>query len=53
MAKIKFSFLLGCSGKIFPSGVAADSYKKAVDSAIMKLRSLEASHVGEVIEPPW
>ncbi|KAG8650143.1 polyamine oxidase 1 isoform X2 [Manihot esculenta] len=40
------------SGKIFPSGVAADSYKKAVDSAIMKLRSLEASHVGEVIEPP-
>ncbi|XP_058006927.1 polyamine oxidase 1 isoform X3 [Hevea brasiliensis] len=42
------------SGKIFPSGVAADSYKKAVDSAIMKLRSLEANHVdvGEVIEPP-
>ncbi|OAY39978.1 polyamine oxidase 1 isoform X2 [Manihot esculenta] len=40
------------SGKIFPSGLAADSYKKAVDSAIMKLRSLEANHVGEVIEPP-
>ncbi|XP_065872564.1 polyamine oxidase 1 isoform X2 [Euphorbia lathyris] len=40
------------SGKIFPSGVAADSYKKAVDSAIMKLRNLEANHVGEVIEPP-
>ncbi|KAF2293397.1 hypothetical protein GH714_001258 [Hevea brasiliensis] len=32
-------------GKIFPSGVAADSYKKAVDSAIMKLSSLEANHV--------
>ncbi|EEF44590.1 polyamine oxidase 1 isoform X1 [Ricinus communis] len=40
------------SGKIFPSGVAADSYKKAVDSAIMKLRSQEANLVGEVIEPP-
>ncbi|XP_012065601.1 polyamine oxidase 1 [Jatropha curcas] len=40
------------SGKIFPSGVAADSYKKAVDSAIMKLRSQEANHACEVIEPP-
>ncbi|WCJ18552.1 polyamine oxidase 1 [Euphorbia peplus] len=40
------------SGKIFPSGVAADSYKKAVDSAIMNLRNLEGNHVGEVTEPP-
>ncbi|XP_011025476.1 PREDICTED: polyamine oxidase 1 isoform X2 [Populus euphratica] len=40
------------SGKIFPSGVAADSYKKAVDSAIEKLRSLEANLDGEVIEQP-
>ncbi|XP_061348302.1 polyamine oxidase 1-like isoform X2 [Gastrolobium bilobum] len=29
------------SGKIFPSGIAADSYKKAVDSAIQKLRNQE------------
>ncbi|GKU88606.1 hypothetical protein SLEP1_g2850 [Rubroshorea leprosula] len=29
------------SGKIFPSGIAADSYKKAVDSAIQKLRDQE------------
>lgn len=34
----------GYSGKIFPSGIAADSYKKAVNSAIQKLRSQEASH---------
>lgn len=27
------------SGKIFPSGVAADSYKKAVDSAIQRLNN--------------
>ncbi|CAK7330907.1 unnamed protein product [Dovyalis caffra] len=40
------------SGKIFPSGVAADSYKKAVDSAIENLKSLEANIDGEVIEPP-
>ncbi|KAJ4711589.1 putative Polyamine oxidase [Melia azedarach] len=46
------------SGKIFPSGVAADSYKKAVDSAIAKLKNLEVdnSKVGEVMkaatEPP-
>ncbi|XVF79652.1 hypothetical protein PTKIN_Ptkin15bG0006100 [Pterospermum kingtungense] len=33
------------SGKIFPSGIAADSYKKAVDSAIQKLRDLQASCV--------
>ncbi|KAK6928766.1 Amine oxidase [Dillenia turbinata] len=31
------------SGKIFPSGVAADSYKKAVESAIQRLRSEEAN----------
>ncbi|KAB5541012.1 hypothetical protein DKX38_013986 [Salix brachista] len=40
------------SGKIFPSGVAADSYKKAVDSAIEKLRSLEANLDSEVTEQP-
>ncbi|KAK8983110.1 hypothetical protein V6N11_057867 [Hibiscus sabdariffa] len=28
------------SGKIFPSGIAADSYNKAVDSAIQKLKGL-------------
>ncbi|XP_044490584.1 polyamine oxidase 1 isoform X2 [Mangifera indica] len=43
------------SGKIFPSGFAADSYKKAVDSAIQKLKALEAN-VNDVIkvtaEPP-
>ncbi|XP_059429789.1 polyamine oxidase 1 [Corylus avellana] len=33
------------NGKIFPSGVAADSYKKAVDSAIEKL-SQEANRGG-------
>ncbi|WVZ03993.1 hypothetical protein V8G54_024799 [Vigna mungo] len=27
---------VGCSGKIFPRGIAADSYKKAVESAIQK-----------------
>ncbi|PHT94681.1 hypothetical protein T459_02563 [Capsicum annuum] len=32
------------SGKIFPSGIAADSYKKAVDSAIQKLKSEEGNH---------
>ncbi|OIT40579.1 PREDICTED: polyamine oxidase 1 [Nicotiana attenuata] len=32
------------SGKIFPSGIAADSYKKAVDSAIQKLRSQEGNN---------
>ncbi|XP_059649135.1 polyamine oxidase 1-like [Cornus florida] len=33
------------SGKIFPSGIAADSYKKAVDSAIQKLRNEEANNI--------
>lgn len=33
--------MLHCSGKIIPSGIAADSYKKAVDSAIQKLRNEE------------
>jgi len=32
---------LQCSGKLIPSGIAADSYKKAVDSAIQKLRNEE------------
>jgi hypothetical protein len=43
----------GYSGKIFPSGVAADSYKKAVDSAIEKL-SQEANRgggSGDLTEP--
>ncbi|KAM7472532.1 hypothetical protein LguiA_010715 [Lonicera macranthoides] len=43
------------SGKIFPSGIAADSYKKAVDSAIEKLRTDEANHgddVANLYEPP-
>ncbi|KAK6119205.1 hypothetical protein DH2020_047053 [Rehmannia glutinosa] len=31
------------SGKIFPSGVAADSYQKAVESAIQKLRNQESN----------
>ncbi|XP_052211585.1 polyamine oxidase 1-like [Diospyros lotus] len=31
------------SGKIFPSGLAADSYRKAVDSAIQRLRTQEAN----------
>lgn len=30
-----------CRGKIFPKGVAADSYKKAVDAAIKVLREQE------------
>jgi polyamine oxidase len=39
-----------CSGKIFPTGIASDSYKKAVDSAILKLKSLEAQCSGQVAE---
>ncbi|XWS45751.1 hypothetical protein CRYUN_Cryun14cG0006300 [Craigia yunnanensis] len=35
------------SGEIFPCGIAADSYKKAVDSAIQKLRDLEANCVDD------
>ncbi|KAI8026055.1 Polyamine oxidase 1 [Camellia lanceoleosa] len=40
------------SGKIFPSGLAADSYKKAVDSAIRKLSNQEANHDSELSEAP-
>ncbi|KAF3437936.1 hypothetical protein FNV43_RR20692 [Rhamnella rubrinervis] len=46
------------SGKIYPSGIAADSYKKAVESAIRKLRNEEANPCGggnnvcKVTEPP-
>nr|XP_011469503.1 PREDICTED: polyamine oxidase 1 isoform X2 [Fragaria vesca subsp. vesca] len=42
------------SGNLIPSGVAADSYKKAVDSAIEELRKLEADggDVSKVTEPP-
>ncbi|CAN1787768.1 Polyamine oxidase 1 [Linum perenne] len=41
------------SGKIFPSGLAADSYRKAVESAIEKLRkqAAAANQAGQVIEP--
>ncbi|CAN1787769.1 Polyamine oxidase 1 [Linum perenne] len=43
------------SGKIFPSGLAADSYRKAVESAIEKLRkqAAAANQAGQVIEPTW
>ncbi|XP_057978587.1 polyamine oxidase 1 [Malania oleifera] len=40
------------SGKIFPSGLAADSYKKAVDSAIQKLRNQEANNGGDPLDLP-
>ncbi|XLS84723.1 hypothetical protein HN51_034889 [Arachis hypogaea] len=46
------------SGKIFPSGIATDSYQKAVDSAIQNLRNQEAESGGDhsstskVTEPP-
>ncbi|TKY67968.1 Polyamine oxidase 1 [Spatholobus suberectus] len=43
------------SGKIFPSGIAADSYKKAVDSAIQNLRNREADRgddSSKITEPP-
>ncbi|GLT37086.1 hypothetical protein SLA2020_114220 [Shorea laevis] len=36
------------SGKIIPSGIAADSYKKAVDSAIQKLRNQEVNNVDDI-----
>ncbi|KAL3622543.1 polyamine oxidase1, flavin-containing amine oxidoreductase [Castilleja foliolosa] len=39
------------SGKIFPSGVAADSYQKAVESAIQKLRNQE-SNITETTSAP-
>ncbi|GMH20614.1 hypothetical protein Nepgr_022455 [Nepenthes gracilis] len=38
-------------GKIFPSGLAADSYKKAVESAIHRLRN-EAANVDEPATTP-
>ncbi|CAN8256436.1 unnamed protein product [Cochlearia groenlandica] len=39
------------SGKIFPKRIAADTYKKAVESAILKLKSLEAEcSAGQVAE---
>lgn len=46
-----------CSGNLIPSGLAADSYKKAVESAMEKLRKLEADacyggDVSIVTEPP-
>lgn len=37
-----YFYVFSISGEIFPTGFAAESYKKAVDSAIMKLKSLEA-----------
>ncbi|XP_022893255.1 polyamine oxidase 1-like isoform X1 [Olea europaea var. sylvestris] len=36
------------SGKIFPSGIAADSYKKAVESAIRTLRNEESNRDANV-----
>ncbi|XP_061353822.1 polyamine oxidase 1-like [Gastrolobium bilobum] len=39
------------SGKIFPSGIAADSYKKAVDSAIQNLKNQEGNN-SKITEPP-
>ncbi|CAI9769730.1 unnamed protein product [Fraxinus pennsylvanica] len=36
------------SGKIFPSGIAADSYKKAVESAITKLKNEESNRDADV-----
>ncbi|GLT84197.1 hypothetical protein SLE2022_024440 [Rubroshorea leprosula] len=36
------------SGKIIPSGIAADSYKKAVDSAIQNLRNQEVNNVDDI-----
>lgn len=44
--------LFGFSGKIFPSGLAADSYKRAVDSAIEKLRNQEVGDLSKAIETP-
>ena len=41
MLRIFLFWWLQCSGKLIPSGIAADSYKKAVDSAIQKLRNEE------------
>jgi polyamine oxidase len=38
---------LHCSGKLIPSGIAADSYKKAVDSAIQKLRNEEEDEAND------
>lgn len=35
------------SGKIVPSGVAADSYKRAVDSAIQNLKNLEGNYTDD------
>lgn len=42
------------SGKIFPSAVAADSYKRAVESAIRELRNQEANldGISSILEPP-
>ena len=46
------ALIVRCSGEIFPSGVAGDTYKKAVESAIEKLRtdhdSLLAADVSDV-----
>ncbi|KAF5943628.1 hypothetical protein HYC85_017705 [Camellia sinensis] len=45
-------FSIAVESTIFPSGLAADSYKKAVDSAIRKLRNQEANHDSELSEAP-
>lgn len=31
-----------CSGKIFPRGLVEETYKKEVESAVQKLKTLEA-----------
>ncbi|KAE8727471.1 Polyamine oxidase 1 [Hibiscus syriacus] len=38
------------SGRIFPSGIAADSYNKAVDSALQKLKGLESNNVEDATD---
>lgn len=45
-----YFYVFSISGEIFPTGFAAESYKKAVDSAIMKLKSLEAECDGQEAE---
>jgi hypothetical protein len=56
MSRCFFVLFVCYSGMIFPSGVAANSYKKAVDSAIQQLRSQEANRgvadITRVTEPP-
>jgi hypothetical protein len=56
MSRCFFVLFVCYSGMIFPSGVAADLYKKAMDSEIQQLKSQEANHGGAdvtgVTKPP-